>query len=255
MKSKKKVSTVKFIGIIVLAMLPFIWLLGDHRELGESYADNEAVQLLKKTAESYTSEKVYMLQDQQRQKQKEKERQLKKSKKLSDRFADALIIGDSIAEGILDYHVVNASSCIGVRGLRIDQLDDYFSEIKRLHPQILFLSFGMNDLEYWHGNEKRFGAVYEEKLVQLQERFPDTKVFVNLILPISSQAIAKNAVYGKWNEFNRELILVCKRKTIPYIDNSKILLSMKQPFEPDGIHPRPGYYKQWTLHMAEAAGL
>ena len=138
MKSKKRVSTVKFIGIIVLAMLPFIWLLGDHRELGESYADNEAVQLLKKTAESYTSEKVYMLQDQQRQKQKEKERQLKKSKKLSDRFADALIIG---AEGILDYHVVNASSCIGVRGLRIDQLDDYFSEIKRLHPQILFLSF------------------------------------------------------------------------------------------------------------------
>ena len=210
MKSKKRVSTVKFIGIIVLAMLPFIWLLGDHRELGESYADNEAVQLLKKTAESYTSEKVYMLQDQQRQKQKEKERQLKKSKKLSDRFADALIIGDSIAEGILDYHVVNASSCIGVRGLRIDQL---------------------------------------------QERFPDTKVFVNLILPISSQAIAKNAVYGKWNEFNRELILVCKRKKIPYIDNSKILLSMKQPFEPDGIHPRPGYYKQWTLHMAEAAGL
>ncbi len=255
MKSKKRVSTVKFIGIIVLAMLPFICLLGDHRELGESYADNEAVQLLKKTAESYTSEKVYMLQDQQRQKQKEKERQLKKSKKLSDRFADALIIGDSIAEGILDYHVVNASSCIGVRGLRIDQLDDYFSEIKRLHPQILFLSFGMNDLEYWRGNEKRFGAVYEEKLVQLQERFPDTKVFVNLILPISSQAIAKNAVYGKWNEFNRELILVCKRKKIPYIDNSKILLSMKQPFEPDGIHPRPGYYKQWTLHMAEAAGL
>lgn len=255
MKSKKRVSTVKFIGIIVLAMLPFIWLLGDHRELGESYADNEAVQLLKKTAESYTSEKVYMLQDQQRQKQKEKERQLKKSKKLSDRFADALIIGDSIAEGILDYHVVNASSCIGVRGLRIDQLDDYFSEIKRLHPQILFLSFGMNDLEYWRGNEKRFGAVYEEKIVQLQERFPDTKVFVNLILPISSHAIAKNAVYGKWNEFNRELILVCKRKKIPYIDNCKILLSMKQPFEPDGIHPRPGYYKQWTLHMAEAAGL
>ena len=72
MKSKKRVSTVKFIGIIVLAMLPFIWLLGDHRELGESYADNEAVQLLKKTAESYTSEKVYMLQDQQRQKQKAK---------------------------------------------------------------------------------------------------------------------------------------------------------------------------------------
>lgn len=151
--------------------------------------------------------------------------------------------------------MVNASSCIGVRGLRIDQLDDYFSEIKRLHPQILFLSFGMNDLEYWRGNEKRFGAVYEEKLVQLQERFPDTKVFVNLILPISSQAIAKNAVYGKWNEFNRELILVCKRKTTPYIDNSKILLSMKQPFDQTVFIQGPDTINNGTLHMAEAAGL
>ena len=177
------------------------------------------------------------------------------SQDIAARFSGSLVIGDSIAEGLLAYGVLNEAECIGVRGLRIDQLDQYIDEIARRSPAVLFLEFGMNDLEYWQGNAEQFARVYQEKLDMLISRFPQMRIYVNSVLPISQQAIAQTPANGSWSAYNVSLSALCAQKGVTYIDNGSILLSLAQPFEQDGIHPRPDYYPLWAQHMADSAGL
>ncbi len=57
----------------------------------------------------------------------------------------------------------------------------------------------MNDLEYWQGNAEQFARVYQEKLDMLISRFPQMRIYVNSVLPISQQAIAQTPANGSWS--------------------------------------------------------
>ena len=78
------------------------------------------------------------------------------SQPLSLRFQNALIMGDSLAEAFGDYQLVSSSNLLATRGRRTDNIDQEIATAISLAPRTIFLSYGMNDLEYCRGNAQRF---------------------------------------------------------------------------------------------------
>lgn len=174
---------------------------------------------------------------------------------LNIQFQDAIIIGDSIGEGLVDYQILSADTVLAVRGLRINNCEEQIQTAISRAPSAIFLEFGMNDMGYWRGNVSGFIDAYKEKVETIQKALPKTKIYVNGILPIAQQAITNNASYASYPTFNEELKNMCKEKKINYIDNSFIINSMEVAFEFDGIHPKYEYYQKWAMNMAHEAGL
>lgn len=170
-------------------------------------------------------------------------------------FINTVIFGDSIAEGLVDYRILDESVCIGRRGARIDTIDEDFNAIKKQKPSIIFLEYGLNDIGYWNGDAARFIAVYEEKLKKMQEELPHTKFYVNAILPIDNAAIQKNPIYESYHEFNRQMEALCRKYHCTFIDNGNLLNQLEIKYEYDGIHPKYDFYNLWAENMAKVAGL
>ncbi|NBK97251.1 MAG: GDSL family lipase [Erysipelotrichia bacterium] len=171
------------------------------------------------------------------------------------RFSDYMILGDSIVEGLLSYGIFDTTICIGKRGARIDTIDDEINALVQKAPKGIFLAYGLNDIGYWRGDANRFSAVYEEKIKKLKSMLPNTKLYINAILPMAESAIAKNPLYANYIDFNKELERLCKKYDCIYIDNHYILDQLSEKYEFDGIHPRYRYYALWANNMANIAGL
>lgn len=191
----------------------------------------------------------------EQERQKWESLQNKESDDLNRRFQNALILGDSIAEGLLDYRIISSSHCVGVRGARSDNIDDMHDIVKRQRPSVIFLEFGMNDLEYCRGKPNLFYKRYNEQLQQLKAIAPQATLYINAILPIDQKTVSQKKAYAKYPEFNKMLKKLCQENKIKLIDNRFILENMKKKYEKDGIHPTHDYYKAWAMNMAEVAGL
>ena len=149
----------------------------------------------------------------------EKERLQKlSSQPLSLRFQNALIMGDSLAEAFGDYQLVSSSNLLATRGRRTDNIDQEIATAISLAPRTIFLSYGMNDLEYCRGNAQRFIRQYKKQIHKLKEALPDTKIFINSLIPMDAAAIAQVPVYARYKEFNEALKQMCEEEQITYID-------------------------------------
>ena len=97
---------------------------------------------------------------------------------------------------------------------------------------VLFLAYGLNDIKAASGDAQLFGAAYRRVLEELKESLPDTKIYVNSILPVTKEVVEEDGLYGNIPDYNRKLM-----------DTE------------DGIHMASEYYGEWVNHMAEAAEL
>lgn len=177
------------------------------------------------------------------------------SQPLSVRFQNSLIMGDSLAEAFQDYQLLNSSSVLAIRGRRTDNINKEIAAAITLAPRNIFLSYGMNDLEYCRGNAKRFISQYKEQIHKLKRALPDTHIYVNSLIPMDASAISKTPVYAKYKEFNKALKRMCKEEKITYIDNTTLMDWSSSVYEIDGVHPKYSYYPIWLAHMAEEAGI
>ena len=112
--------------------------------------------------------------------------------KLNQRFHDCLIIGDSLVEGLYAYQVLDEDQCVGIRGARTDLMDAAFKQVQDKQPQIIFLNYGMNDLEFVGGDAQKFIQTYKDKIHVLKKLVPQAQLYVNTILPMSEQTRQKN---------------------------------------------------------------
>lgn len=69
-------------------------------------------------------------------------------------------MGDSISSGFSEYDVLNASSVVAKRGIQLEGLDEQISQAKKLNPQVVFLSYGMNDVIATDGDTEAFIKKY-----------------------------------------------------------------------------------------------
>ena len=153
-----------------------------------------------------------------------------------EKFASSVVMGDSITEGLVEYDVLSASSVVSKIGVHLDELDDQVAQVKELNPQVIFLTFGMNDIIENGEDTERFRSDYEALVKQIQEEVPDAHIFVNSIFPVLDTAVE-----------------MCTKLQIGFIDNTELVSD--RYYEEDGIHFKAEFYPLWADRMAEVASL
>ena len=71
-------------------------------------------------------------------------------------FASTVVMGDSITEGFTAYDVLNANSVVSKIGASLTDLDDQCEKLKEINPQMVFVSYGMNDVINTNGDTDTF---------------------------------------------------------------------------------------------------
>lgn len=236
-----------------------IMVIGFISILPTSHKENLTVSLVKgkTTLQQLSEKKVNGVENKiQAIKKKEKKDQERKTNvSYSVRFENTVIMGDSLSLAFTEYRLLNANEVVASRGKRVDQIDNDIQKVIGLSPKAVFMGYGMNDLEYVRGNVQRFIDTYKRQLGKLKKALPNTKIYVNSILPTNEKAVRKTPVYKDYATFNTALKNMCKEEHVTYIDNTKLLDWKKNVYEPDGVHPLFPYYPLWLDHMAEIAGL
>ena len=171
--------------------------------------------------------------------------------------ARAMVIGDSTAEGLTAYGILDSSSVVWTRGRTIQYMKEDIGPVLNYKPDVLFLSYGANDLLSWNGNVDGYINAYSNVLDYLSSTLPNTRICINSVLPVSNEAKEKNSAYNYQEEFNTRLKELCGSRGITFIDNSFILNNSPdgKVYESDGVHPRPFYYRQWANNMITASGI
>lgn len=170
-------------------------------------------------------------------------------------FQGTAIIGDSITESIVEYGFLDTDVVISQRGLSVANAGEQISTAIGLHPTVIFMAFGANDLELYGSDSDSFIAAYRSQVQKLQEALPDSPIYINGILPPTDSAIAQIPDLANYSQYNQALQAFCKEMGCTFIDNSFIVNGNENMYEPDGEHVIADFYPQWLTCMAETAGL
>ena len=174
------------------------------------------------------NKKIQKLEEEERVKEEAAD-----NRSVSEKFADCLILGDSITQGLYEYGVLDEANVQADRGTEVSEVSS-----KKIEEQ--------------NGNASGFVKAYKNVIEDLKESLPDTKIYVNCILPAAQSAIETRPLFANVPKFNQKLKKLCKKEKVTFIDNTDLV--KQEYYADDGIHMSPSYTK-WVDHMAEAAGL
>ena len=111
-------------------------------------------------------------------------------------FSSSVVMGDSISEAFTEYDLLNASSVVAKIGVELDELDDQIKTVADINPQVIFLSYGMNDVIATNGDTDLFIKEYKAVIDQLRKKLPDTTLYVNSIFPVSAAKQEEKPVFA-----------------------------------------------------------
>lgn len=168
-------------------------------------------------------------------------------------FASAVVMGDSITEALTEYDLLNASSVVSKIGVTLDDIDDQVKTVTEIAPQVIFLSYGMNDILSTNGNAELFIENYKKLIQKLRKALPETTICINSIFPVSETKSAEEPLFQNIGSFNEALQKMCDENQLAFVDNTEIASDVYH--EEDGIHFKIDFYPLWLRHMAEVAAL
>ncbi|MBR2511479.1 MAG: hypothetical protein IKE49_00270 [Firmicutes bacterium] len=170
-------------------------------------------------------------------------------------FEGCVIAGDSITEGVEGYGYLDKDIAVFERGVSIESEKGIIKRAIALKPDVLFLSFGLNDLELYNGNSKKFVKAYSKLVKKLRQKIPETKLCINSVLPATKAKISRVPALGASDKFNKATKAFCEKENITFIDHTAMVKANPQWYEPDGQHFISEFYPRWLYNMAKGAGL
>ena len=161
---------------------------------------------------------------------------------------NAVVVGDSMGEGLSCYGVLNNESVVWHRGRRVDNMNLDLPTLIQKNPSYLFLAYGANDLKMLNGNVQAFIQNYKNAVESIKNALPNTKIIINSVLPTSSNAILNDNCFSYQSLFNEELKKLAIDQNVEFLENSYFLND--ESFSSDGIHPKSYFFFLWARHMA-----
>lgn len=161
---------------------------------------------------------------------------------------NAVVVGDSMGEGLSCYGVLNNESVVWHRGRRVDNMNLDLPTLIQKNPSYLFLAYGANDLKMLNGNVQAFIQNYKNAIESIKNALPNTKIIINSVLPTSSNAVLNDNCFSYQSLFNEELKKLAIDQNVEFLENSYFLND--ESFSSDGIHPKSYFFFLWARHMA-----
>lgn len=165
-------------------------------------------------------------------------------------FEDAAILGDSRAVGFSYYEFMPSERVLAEKGAIITSVEDSIDELKALNPGLVFICFGLNDLQsnYWPDAES-YSSQCAEIIELLTTELPECNVYLNSILPAGEAAT--DPVYDNIDEYNDSMEAMCEEKGYNFIDNTAMAQEHMDLYEADGLHLRRDFYNHWAMNMLQ----
>lgn len=163
-------------------------------------------------------------------------------------FKEDLFIGDSITEELKYYKFLYNNNVFSKIGLNTDTLRKLIpDEDFGIEPKNIYLMMGLNDSVFVKTEEK-FKERYLAMLDALQAKFPDAKIYLQAIFPVSKALDEKEDARvnnTKINSFNEVIKTIASERGLDYLDFSYLLKENEDYFEPDGMHLNSKFHKVW----------
>ena len=168
-----------------------------------------------------------------------------------------IFLGNSITEGG-NWNVLFLNTKIFNRGIGGDITErvlNRLDEVVKHTPYKLFLKIRINDLLRNIPMEVVLKN-YKEIVKYLSEKSPETKVYIQSILPVTKGSIPENKigeVNKKINEVNSELTKIAKASGYTFVNLHKEFLDkdlrLRKDLSPDGLHLNEKGYEIWRDYL------
>ncbi len=172
-------------------------------------------------------------------------------KKAKSRFEDVVFLGDSITEYLKVAGTLDSSSVLAKKGEHVNQADRHIEEIEKLKPKQIVILYGANDLN--GESVDKFESSYIDLINKLKKVDKGVKIYIQAPLKVDESKVTKDG--DKINNKNvAELDKITKKvaeKTGAKYLSSEGLITSKSLYEPDGIHLKGDFYKNWLFFLSE----
>ena len=178
-------------------------------------------------------------------------------------FNNTVFIGDSRTEGLLLYSGIPNLNGFCYKGLSLDKLDSdasiiipdsnelftCYDAISNTDFDNYYCMFGVNELGWV--SQDAFIDKFNELIDHIYRVNPDAIVYVESILPVTSNSSAEDEIYtqDRINEYNRLLYDMCRnRGDVIYLDVASSVMDengfLPDEASTDGIHLSSDYCKR-----------
>jgi lysophospholipase L1-like esterase len=137
----------------------------------------------------------------------------------------------------------------GISGDTTERILRRLNGIIKNNPQQIFIMVGINDLHMLHKSVEVTLEGYKEIITKFQEQLPNTKIFIQSVLPVN------NNIYLYWTdnqkiiELNNQLKKLAEQHNYKYIDIHSQLLDQQgqldEELTSDGLHLNGKAYLIW----------
>ena len=169
-------------------------------------------------------------------------------------MAVVILLGDSITENFPTETLLKEFSVInkGVAGDRTDSvLERINSDVISLAPDAVFLLIGTNDLTFTNSNNTLL-VNYERIIFRITKNLPQTKLFVESILPTRN---LQNRPLERIQLLNLEIHKLALKYGAKYLDIYSMFVNAKgelaEELSDDGLHLTLSAYEKWAVFLRQ----
>lgn len=175
---------------------------------------------------------------------------------------DIVFLGNSITDGGEFAELFDIPN-IKNRGIRSDVItgvEKRLTQVTSGRPAKIFLLIGINDVS--HGlTVDQLAARYERLVRKIREQTPDTKLYIQSVMPINNDFNRYKNLKGREKvipALNNRLQTIAAQNGAEYVDLTKALESAPDKLNPkytnDGLHLNGPGYRAWAraiLHLVK----
>lgn len=166
-------------------------------------------------------------------------------------FKNDLFLGDSITKGLVSYNVLESSNVCAQVGIGINKLTSNVVYAANIHPERIFIMCGINDINP-NLTEETFSSDYIKLLHTVKSKFPDSKIYVQSILPVlpKLEKADPNINNSYIIKYNMLLKKIADAESVKYLDTASILNSKNEDlYAEDGLHFKKSFYSLWLNYI------
>lgn len=169
---------------------------------------------------------------------------------------DIVMLGNSLTENGGDWAARLGNKNVRNRGIIGDEVMGVYDRLHQIlpgHPAKLFLLIGVNDVSHDLTTDTIVGMI-RVTVERIQKESPDTKLYLQSLLPINESFGRYKRLAGKTNmipEINKQLEELAKEKGLTYINLFPLFTEkgsnvLRAELTTDGLHLKEEGYKIWV---------
>lgn len=174
------------------------------------------------------------------------------SNKISNKiyFEQSVFMGDSIAEALDFYDIVNKSSVLAKKGEDVVLAKEVVSTLSSINPQRVFILYGMNDLKKFKSPDD-FKDNYIKLIQAIKQAVPDVEIYLQSLTPVQAKVQQRDNSFSqdRMDKFIEKVVEAAKHENVHYIDLRSIVKDREDLYEPDGMHFTMEFYGLWLNYL------